>query len=141
MPQARRGIAGLVLLACVTLGAQQSRSSWSGVYTAQQAAAGEKIYVQQCASCHGPDLAGIERAPALAGGSFANAWHGQDLARLLARIESMPPTAPGSLSPADAVALLAFMLRAGEMPAGTTPLPSDRTQLARITFERDRGAA
>ena len=44
MRHARRAIAGLVVLACATLGAQQSRSSWSGVYTAAQAAAGEKIY-------------------------------------------------------------------------------------------------
>ena len=71
MRHGRRLIAGLALLACATLGTRQSRSSWSGVYTPEQAAAGEK-----CASCHGPDLAGIERAPALAGGSFVNAWHG-----------------------------------------------------------------
>ena len=43
MRQARRLIAGFVLLACVTLSGQQSRSSWSGVYTAEQAAAGETV--------------------------------------------------------------------------------------------------
>ena len=77
-----------------------SRSSWSGVYTTAQAAAGEKIYGDKCASCHGADLAGIERAPALAGGTFLDSWHGRDLRRLLERIETMPPTAPKSLSPA-----------------------------------------
>src|SRR5688572_31063339 len=83
MQYGRRVIAGMVVVACATLGAQQSRSSWSGVYTAAQAAAGEKVYFEKCASCHGPDLGGIERAPALAGGAFLNAWHGQDLRRLL----------------------------------------------------------
>jgi quinoprotein glucose dehydrogenase len=140
MRQARRAIAGLVVVACVTLGAQQSQSSWSGVYTAEQAAAGERIYFQQCASCHGADLAGIERAPALTGGSFLDAWHGRDLRRLLERIETMPPAAPKSLSPADSVAVLAYLLRVAEMPGGATPLPTDRGQLARITFERTRAA-
>src|SRR5687767_11740875 len=53
----------------------------------------------------------------------------------------MPPNAPGSLPAADSVALLAFLLRAAEMPSGTTALPTDRGQLSRITFERTRAAA
>ena len=125
MYQGRKVIAGLVLFACVTLAGQQARSSWSGVYTAAQAAAGEKIYVEKCASCHGADLGGIERAPALTGGAFVESWHGQDLRRLLDRIDAMPPTAPNSLPPAESIALLAFLLRAAEMPAGTAPLPDD----------------
>src|SRR5687768_3970355 len=141
MNHARRVIAGMVVVACATLGAQQSRSSWSGVYTAAQATAGEKIYFEKCATCHGPDLGGIERAPALAGGAFRDSWHGQDLRRLLERIDAMPPNAPGSLPAADSVALLAFLLRAAEMPSGTTALPTDRGQLSRITFERTRAAA
>jgi quinoprotein glucose dehydrogenase len=141
MKLARRAIAGLAVLACATLGAQQSRSSWSGVYSAEQAAAGETIYVEQCAGCHGADLGGIERAPALAGGQFLDAWHGRDLRRLVERIDTMPPTAPKSLSPADSVAVLAFLLRAADMPGGPAALPADRGQLARITFERSRAAA
>ena len=138
----RQVIAGLVVLACTALAAQQaSRSSWSGVYTAEQAAAGEKLYFEKCASCHGADLAGIERAPALTGGAFLDAWHGRDLRRLLERIETMPPSAPKSLSAAESVTLLAFLLRAAEMPSGPAALPSDRDQLVRITFERARAAA
>ena len=102
MQYGRRMLAGIIVMACATLAAQQSRSSWSGVYTAQQATAGEKIYVEKCASCHGADLAGIERAPALAGGVFASAWHGQDLRRLLARIDAMPANAPRSSPPSSA---------------------------------------
>jgi len=72
---------------------------------------------------------------------FLDAWHGRDLRRLLERIETMPPAAPKSLSPTDSVAVLAFLLRASEMPGGPTALPADRDQLARITFERVRAAA
>jgi cytochrome c5 len=141
MHMARRVIGGVVVLACATLGAQQSRSSWSGVYTAEQAAAGEKVYFEKCASCHGADLAGIERAPALTGGPFLEAWHGRDLRRLLERIEAMPPAAPKSLSAAESVSVLAFLLRAAEMPSGPAAMPTDREPLARITFERARAAA
>jgi quinoprotein glucose dehydrogenase len=141
MRNVRRALTGFVVVACATLGAQQSRSSWSGVYTTAQAAAGEKIYADKCASCHGADLAGIERAPALAGGTFLESWHGRDLRRLLDRIDTMPPAAPKSLSPAESVAVLAFLLRTADMPAGAAALTADRTQLAAITFERARAAA
>src|SRR5687768_8214890 len=114
-----------LLLVWATLATAQSTSVWSGVYTAGQADAGEKIYFARCASCHGDDLGGIERAPALAGAAFLETWHGKDLRRLLDRIDSMPPTEPKSLSPTDAVAVLAFLLRTSEMPSGPTALPTD----------------
>jgi mono/diheme cytochrome c family protein len=98
--------------------------------------AGEKIYYARCSTCHGDELGGVERAPALAGPQFLEAWHGRSLRRLLDRIDDMPPSEPKSLSPADAVAVLAFLLRASEMPSGSTALPTDRTQLGEITFER-----
>ena len=141
MRHLRRAIGGILVLACATLIAQQSpqpRSSASGVYSAAQAAAGEKIYVDRCASCHGADLAGIERAPALAGSTFLDSWQGSDLRKLRDRIDTMPPTAPKSVSDADAAALMAFLLRASEMPSGAATLPSDRAELARITFDSRR---
>ena len=115
---------------------QQTRPSSSGVYTAAQAALGEKVYFAQCASCHGDDLGGRERAPALGGGPFVDAWSGKDLRQLIDRIDAMPPSAPKSLAPTDAGAVLAFLLRDAQMPSGATPLPTDRAELARITFQR-----
>ena len=108
MSPTRRTIGALVLTACATLAAQQAqqpRSSASGVYTAEQASAGEKIYFDKCASCHGAELGGIERAPALTGGQFFESWQGKDLRLLRDRLDAMPPSAPKSLSDADAVAL------------------------------------
>jgi mono/diheme cytochrome c family protein len=125
-----------ILLVCITLAAAQTTSVWSGVYTDEQAAAGEKVYFNRCASCHGDDLGGVERAPALAGAAFIESWHGKDLRRLLDRIDSMPPDAPKTLSPQEAVAMVAFILRAAEIPGGTAPLPTDRARLAAILFER-----
>ncbi len=113
-----------------------AKTVWSGVYTTGQAAAGEKVYFAQCASCHGDDLAGRERAPALAGPQFLEAWHGKHLRLMLERIQEMPPGAP--VSAADGLNVLAFLLYSSEMPAGSTALPADRATLAEITFERSK---
>ncbi|MGE0593620.1 MAG: PQQ-binding-like beta-propeller repeat protein [Vicinamibacterales bacterium] len=141
----RRSIAGVVVLACATLAAQQSsspRSSVSGVYTAEQATTGERIYFDRCATCHGAELGGIERAPALTGSAFNESWQGQDLRRLRTRVVAMPPNAPGSLSDVDVAAVMAFILRSAGMPAGRESLPGDPAQLASIVFGqvRDAGA-
>lgn len=131
-----RGGVGVFVLAWVALAAAQARSVWSGVYTDAQAAAGEQMYFDRCVTCHGDDLGGVERAPALAGAAFLDSWHGKNLRRLLERIETMPPAEP--LSSAQAVDVLAFLLRASQMPSGSTALPTDRAQLTDITFERAR---
>src|SRR3954465_7165793 len=139
-----RVIGGILILACATLAAQQAqqpRSSASGVYTAEQASAGEKIYFDKCATCHGDDLGGRERAPALTGAAFVHAWSGKDLRQLLDRLEAMPPTAPGSLTAAEYTSVLAFLLRNAQMPSGSAALPTDREQLTRITFGGGAGAA
>ena len=135
----RSAVLAVVLATCAALAAQQAtqtRVAGSGVYTAAQASAGEKIYFDKCASCHGPDLAGIERAPALAGSAFMDTWRGRDLLRLRDRIDTMPPSAPKSLPDSDAAALIAFLLRMSELPSGATALPVDRATLATITLDR-----
>jgi mono/diheme cytochrome c family protein len=58
---------------------RQSRSVWIGVYTDAQARDGEALYPEHCAQCHGQDLAGVEQAPALAGGPFGQKWQGATL--------------------------------------------------------------
>jgi mono/diheme cytochrome c family protein len=135
----RRGVlcaAGLLLAATAAAAPQQSTSVWAGIYTTRQAEAGEKIYFEKCASCHGDDLAGRERSPALSGPQFLDAWHGKNLRRLFDRIGEMPPGAP--VSSAEAADLLAFILAAAEIPAGSTALPADRGRLGEIVFERSR---
>ncbi|MEO8483267.1 MAG: cytochrome c [Acidobacteriota bacterium] len=119
-------------------GAEGMKSVWSGVYTDEQATAGETIYFNRCATCHGDDLGGVEKAPALVGASFRESWHGKTLRKLLERIESMPPDEPQAVSTDEAAKVLAFLLRSSEMPSGSSALPIDRAQLADITFERTK---
>src|SRR4051794_6753435 len=111
-----------IILGWVALASAAPRSVWSGVYSDEQAAAGEKIYYARCSSCHGDELGGIERAPALAGPQFLDAWPGRTLRRLVDRIDEMPPTEPKSLSPAEAVALAAFLLHSWDIPSGPAGL-------------------
>jgi mono/diheme cytochrome c family protein len=96
-----RVIGGILVLGCTALLAQQSQqaqSSATAVYSAEQAAAGEKIYFEKCAVCHGDDLAGREKATALTGAPFVEAWTGKNLRQLLDRTETMPPVAPDQRS-------------------------------------------
>jgi mono/diheme cytochrome c family protein len=132
----KRSVVGGFVLTCLALVSAQSRSVWSGVYTAAQAEAGEQVYFARCVTCHGEDLGGVERAPALAGSAFLDAWHGKNLRRLFDRIETMPPG--DTLPSAQAVDVLAYLLRASEMPSGSAPLLADRAHLTDITFERTK---
>ena len=86
-------VAALLVSALLAVQGHAQTASAPGVYTAEQAAAGEKVYFEQCAACHGDDLGGREKAVALTGVPFAEAWNGKDLRRMLEGIETMPPTA------------------------------------------------
>ncbi len=116
------------------MSAAAPRSTQAGVYTADQASAGERLYYARCSSCHGDDLGGIERAPALAGAAFLESWSDKNLRRLFDRVVSMPPVEP--VTTTEGADVLAFLLREAGMPSGPAALPNDRAQLADITFER-----
>ena len=114
--------------------AQSSKSVWSGIYTESQATAGETLFGDYCANCHGDDLEGVEEAPALAGGTFGQRWHGATLKKLFERMEEMPPKEPKSLTAKQYADILAFLLSANKFPAGPAPLMPDRSALSEITI-------
>lgn len=112
-----------------TAGAQQSVP-----YTPAQAAAGAKVFAQNCASCHGANLQGIS-APALTGASFAHANLSVSQIRTIVTTQ-MPLGAPGSLSPAQYASVLAYLLQYDCIsPAGNgkQPFPThDEPAFAKI---------
>jgi quinoprotein glucose dehydrogenase len=135
MPRRLLWVAGLTLLAVSGAFAQDKKSVWTGVYDAKQAVRGAELYTRACAACHGQDLEGIEQAPPLVGGTFAQRWDGSALKKLIERIEEMPPDDPNKrLSDQQNVDVLAFLLSANKVPAGTVALDADRNGLAQITF-------
>jgi len=126
--------AGVALAAGAAL-AQDKKTVWAGVYTTQQAERGAKLYRDTCGSCHGDDLEGMEQAPPLAGGTFAQRWDGIALKKLFERIQEMPPDAPAKrLADQQCVDVLAFLLSAHKIPAGAVALAADKNALAQITF-------
>jgi len=113
-----------------------SRSTWDGVYSAEQAARGSELYMGTCAQCHGPQLGGIDAAPALTGGGFASNWNGVTLGDMVERIRiSMPQNAPGSLSRQQVADVLAYMLRANGFPPGPKELPRQTAFLKQIAYQ------
>ena len=114
----------------------QSKTVWDGIYTEEQAARGEPLYQEWCASCHAPDLSGGDLAPGLVGGEFTWNWSGLTVGQLFERLRiSMPQENPSSVSRAEKAAILAFMLRANDFPTGDQEL-ADRTEmLEQFMFE------
>jgi len=129
----------LAALLCTAGLAQSTKSVWTGVYTTQQASSGEEVYFAACARCHGDDLGGLERAPALAGGTFGQRWDGATLRKLFERLEQMPPDDPSArLTPQKNADVLAFLLSANDLPAGTARLEPDKDVLATIIYTSQR---
>ena len=94
---------------------------------------------KHCARCHGQTLTGAEAAPALVGDLFNANWEGVPLGDLLERIRvSMPQDMPGSLSRQQNVDVIAYMLKLGKMPAGTTELATDTAVLGQVMFRSNR---
>jgi len=110
-------------LVCASLSTTAAQTLREGVFTAEQATRGEQLYFAQCSVCHGDNLSGIEMAPPLAGPNFKAIWESQLLLTLANRIKTtMPPYAPNSLSGAEVVNILSFLLKANELLAGNVPL-------------------
>ena len=110
------------------------QSVLAGVYTGEQALRGEQVYIANCGRCHGDSLQGIEQAPALVGPQFNSAWDNEPLSALLSKIKSMPPDEQINLSRAQIIDVLTYLLKAGGLPAGSTPLSDDTSVLAKVSF-------
>jgi cytochrome c len=130
------------VIACGAIGgsllrAEQSgdKTTWTGVYSEAQATRGGTIYADKCASCHAPDLTGLDQAPPLSGNDFNTNWNDLALNDLFERIHiSMPADKPGSLSRQEAADIVAFILQKGGFPAGAAELPSEADGLKAIKF-------
>ncbi len=115
---------------------QPSRSVWEGVYTEEQMKRGAALYSQECSSCHGAALTGVEETPPLAGPAFLANWNGLTVGDLSERIRvSMPPNNPRRLSREKIVDILAHVFSANGFPAGKTELERETELLKQIRIE------
>jgi mono/diheme cytochrome c family protein len=115
--------------------AQSTRSIWDGVYTEAQAQHGEALYRQNCAYCHGQNLAGtFEIAPLM--GRFMPYWSGTTLDVLMDYVNTaMPLGRLGAVSRADDADIIAYILKMNGLPAGGSALGADATALKAVTFD------
>ena len=125
---------GVVMATAAVAQKKGGPSVLTGAYTEEQAIRGQALYYTHCLSCHGEDMAGLDRAPPLAGPQFASVWDGEPLSALVERIATMPPSQPGLLSRDESVAILAYMLWFNGLPIGNVPLASEPGVLAEMTF-------
>jgi hypothetical protein len=111
-------------------------TTWSGVYTEEQAKAGATAYGKFCTECHLADLAGDGFAPALKGPEFMNNWNTLSVGDFYDRIRiSMPPTDPNSVSAKEKIDIVAYLLQSAGFPAGKTELAAEPETLKTIKFE------
>src|SRR5688572_6141071 len=97
-----------------------------------QSAAGRAAYQANCASCHLPDLAGRNEAPALAGTNFVAAWGDRTTGGLLSYLQStMPPGNAGALPQEVYLNLVAFLLEANGARAGSQPITAQTDVMIR----------
>ena len=115
--------------------APPAKTTMSGIYTLDEAAAGKELYGPLCASCH--LTMNIHNTP-----EFRKKWAGKPLSELFALMRStMPKNDPGSLADEDYGVILAYMLQLNKMPAGKVYLSSDTLELRKIKFDTVRTAA
>jgi mono/diheme cytochrome c family protein len=142
--------AGLALVGLTVIGGigpailaqETTRSVWDGVYTEAQAKRGEAVYRQNCASCHGVALEGIETAGPLTGARFTANWNGVTVGDLLERVRvSMPNDRPGTLSRQQLADVLAYVFSVNRFPAGKTELARQTELLKQIKFDATKPAA
>jgi mono/diheme cytochrome c family protein len=91
-------------------------------FTVAQQNAGDAIYKERCASCHGNNLDDGEFGPPLKGVEFRSAWFGRTADVLFVKLETMPPAAPGSLGAEKHASLLAYLMSQNQLAAITKAL-------------------
>lgn len=99
----------------------------AGLYSAAQANRGRDQFRSMCAECH--------TVPEFSDNAFKLKWSRRTLGDLYTFIhQNMPDSAPGILTPQQAVDLTAYILQLNEIPAGSAQLPADEARLGGISL-------
>jgi len=105
---------------------QGNQTVWDGIYTAEQAERGERVYQDECTFCHLDDLQGDSFATPLIEDAFTTRWNGSNIADFMTVIQiTMPADRPATLSNEAVAEVVAFLLQMNEYPAGDQELDAD----------------
>jgi hypothetical protein len=102
-------------------------------FTEQQARQGRGVF-GGCESCHGGDLLGLDGGPPLVGEGFARRFNESPEVLFTFIKENMPADLPGSLTPANTAAVMAYILQSNGFTAGADALSSDPAVLATQSY-------
>lgn len=112
-------VASLTVSGTLVLGAQDGAVRW---FSQAQAKRGQGLVLQLCAACHGARLEG-RYGPPLSRDGFIHHWRGQRgtaLQEFIAR--NMPQGQEGTLSQAQTLDVIAFILQTNGYPGGEQDL-------------------
>ena len=102
----------------------------AGLYTKVQAEKGKELYEIECTICHAPRE--------FSGPVFQRRWLTPPVSGIFVHImNTMPQDAPGSLSPEQTAAIVAYILELNGQPAGPEPLPVETEKLTQIRVPVD----
>lgn len=104
-----------------------ARTTADGVYSAEQAARGERTFGNICQGCH--------TTGAYTTAKFRDTWSGRPVAELFQLIsETMPEDAPGQLRAEEYAQVIAYVLKLNRVPDGQVDLPATAAALKDIRF-------
>ena len=96
-------------------------------FTAEQATRGQRTFTTVCAVCHGRSE--------FTGPIFRLTWGAEPLGHLFEHISTaMPQDDPGSLSPEEYAAVVAYILQLNGHEPGDRELPADAALLERVRW-------
>ena len=98
----------------------------------EQVAAGEKVYAEKCAGCHGAKAEGQKKAPALIGPKALDDYHnGKEAYKYIK--DMMPPTSPGSLTDDEYWNVTAYLIKKNNLKidAALTPATAESVKWSR----------
>ena len=105
---------------------EQPVAKVGGWYTTEQAAAGDRLYRAQCASCHGARLEG-GAGPALNGASWHQMYSGAKLLTVWGEIKGpMAQYAGTTYTTQQSLDILSYLLQQNGLPSGSNPLTDTR---------------
>jgi len=117
----------------------QQRGVWDGIFSEAQAERGRQP-AARCQGCHGPQLTGTDRAPALKGPAFLANWEDGSVSRLFTKIrDTMPPGNTDSIPPDTKIDILAFLLRENGFPSGPAELTASTDLLDSLQIAKKDG--
>jgi len=113
----------------VVNGQTPQKTTNSAVYTAAQAARGDKTFSEKCSACHDPAR--------FTGAAFFEAFDGKALKEVWDIASgTMPEDNPGSLKPQEYGDIIAYFLHLNAFPTGAAELPGDGGAMANIKVEQ-----